>query len=95
MIVKHSQRDIQEEQDKQLSGNDLCDMVGVCGGLRESKSAWSSQAQGRYVSSSVLKTKWRLCRAQMPNVPGIKEALRAKELRLLFTPGDFVTSLFL
>ena len=55
MIVKHSQRDIQEEQDKQFSGNDLCDMVGVCGGLRESKSAWSSQAQGRYVSSSVLK----------------------------------------
>lgn len=83
MIVKHSQYSTQpstgKNKDKQLSGNDLCDMIKGCvAGYVKRSQPGGSQAQVRYVSSSVLKTKWRLCRAQMPNVPGIKEALRAR-----------------
>jgi hypothetical protein len=37
----------------------------------------------------------RLGKAKMPNVPGIKKALRAKDLAYCSPPGDLVTSLFL
>jgi hypothetical protein len=74
MFGKHGQYDIQAfyrgEQDKQLIGNDLCDMVRVCGELREIKVSleWSGTRAIRQQSGAYAGPRYQ-------NVPGVKEAL--------------------